>query len=208
MPFIKSLCGRISLQLVDENEIQGRRLKRKHARHVLNPPNKQGSLSLFIKIEQTMYFLAILAVFIAGWGFCQYSILYPQSPWSTWQIVGALSLAYYQMYGELQTENVIRSWPFDMPHPEDKEWCTTDVDLYSNYTQIRCPNSRTNWLVFIFLMFFLLLTNLLLFNLLIAIFSNTFQKIEGFSYIFLQELLNLLLHYSFQTSVISTLSPS
>ena len=48
-----------------------------------------------------------------------------------------------------------------------------------NYEMVRCPDTRTNWVVMIFLVFYVLLTNLLLFNLLIAIFTSTYEKIEG-----------------------------
>ena len=118
---------------------------------------------------------------MAGWGFCQYSILYPQAPWGFWHIVYAVTMSYYQMFGELFAENVIRSRPFDMPTKQDAEdgWCTSNASEYSNYERIRCPDTQTNWIIHLFLMVFLLISNLLLLNLLIAIFSNTFEKIQS-----------------------------
>ena len=130
-----------------------------------------------------MYFLAILLVFVAGWGISQYAILYPEVEWSNdflflaQHVASALALAYYQMFGEMYTDNVIRSPPFDMP--DNDEWCTNDPLLYRNYTQLRCPDKKTNWLVFAFLTVFMILTNLMLFNLLVAIFNYAFNKIQG-----------------------------
>ena len=62
---------------------------------------------------------------------------------------------------------------------KNEDECTNDEELYSNYTMLRCSDRKTNWIVSLLLMVFILLTNLLLFNLLIAIFSKTFEKIEG-----------------------------
>ena len=123
--------------------------------------------------------MTILVVVVGGWGFCQYSILYPESTFDIWHVVYGLTLAYFQMFGELKLDSVIHPIPFDMP--EEEGWCTDDEELYSNYTKLRCPDKNINWVIYFGLMIFLVLTNLLLFNLLIAIFSNTFQKIEGAS---------------------------
>ena len=80
------------------------------------------------------------------------------------------------MYSDLNKDKAIQAPPYDMVGGED---CTTDPELYSNYSMVRCSDPATNWIVLLFLMGYLLLTNLLLFNLLIAIFAQTFEKIEG-----------------------------
>ena len=130
---------------------------------------------VYVKLLELGKFLAIFAVFVISWGVAQHGLLFPQSKFR-WELFrDALILPYFQMYIELYTQ-VIQSPPYDTG---DEESCTNDPDLYLNYTNLRCPDSRTNWIVLLFLMVFMLLTNLLLFNLLIAIFSQTFEKIEG-----------------------------
>ncbi len=64
-----------------------------------------------------------------------------------------------------------------MPGPDND--CTNDPDLYLNYTAARCKDRPATYTAFILMSVYLLFTNLLLFNLLIAIFSTTYQKIEG-----------------------------
>ena len=126
------------------------------------------------------FFLAILVVFMIGWGVAQYSMLYPQTKPGFWHAVDAITLAYHQMYGDTYADSVIRAEPFDMPAPDSaEEDCTSREEYYSNYTKIRCSDRRASYPVFIMLSVFLLLTNLLLLNLLIAIFSTTYSKIEG-----------------------------
>ena len=123
-------------------------------------------------------FLAIFLVFIVSWGVAQYGLLYPNTELSPWLIRDILILPYWQMYADLHKDSVIQAPPYEMG---EEDSCTNDPELYSNYTKIRCPDKRTNWIVLLLLMGYLLLTNLLLFNLLIAIFAKTFDEIEGMS---------------------------
>ena len=145
-----------------------------------------------------------MAVFVAGWRICQYSILYPQHPWgwngrTIWHIVYAFSTSYYQMFGELFTENVIASRPYDMYSAQDvaEGFCTNNASEYNNFENIRCPNTHANWIVYLLLMIFLIISNLLLLNLLIAIFSNTYEQIESM-YLILN---SILISYAFASLI-------
>ncbi|NXK51312.1 TRPM5 protein, partial [Chauna torquata] len=59
-----------------------------------------------------------------------------------------------------------------------------------------CPNNYANWLVILLLVIFLLVTNVLLMNLLIAMFSYTFQVVQGNADIFWKlQRYNLIVEY-------------
>ena len=120
-----------------------------------------------------LLFLAILFVFVFAWGLAQYSILFPQTYPHVLQPIDALLLAFHQMFVNIYSKGE----PFDMPGPDND--CTNDPDLYLNYTAVRCTDRPATYTAFILMSVYLLFTNLLLFNLLIAIFSTTYQKIEG-----------------------------
>ena len=126
------------------------------------------------------WYLIIIFAFVGGWGVCEFGILYPQAELDSAHILHAYSLAFYQMFSQTYLDRVIRSGPFDTPLGSDDEWCTNNETLASSFTNLHCPDRRVSWIVFYLLMIFLVLANLMLFNLLIAIFSNIYQKIEGF----------------------------
>ena len=130
-------------------------------------------------MQEFLQFLTFLLVFVAGWGIAQFGLLYPHGIRSVWHPIYAITLAYYQMFGQLNADNVIRSQPFDFPKTEEDGWCTKNETEYHEYGRIRCPDTNTNWLVYLFLMLFILMTNLVLFNLLIAIFNYTMDCIQG-----------------------------
>ncbi len=123
--------------------------------------------------------MAIFAVFVAAWGVAQHGLLFPNSAFRVELLRDVIILPYFQMYIQTYSDSAIQAPPFDMPGEGD---CTDDPEIYSNYTEKRCADKRTNWIVLLFLMVFVLLTNLLLFNLLIAIFAQTFEKIEGYRF--------------------------
>ena len=117
-----------------------------------------------------------MAVFVISWGIAQYGLIFPHSTLSAWLFRDVFVLPYMQMFVDLHSQEVLQAPPYDML---GAEVCTDDPQLYSNYTLIRCSDKSTNWIALLFLMGYLLITNLLLFNLLIAIFSQTFAKVQG-----------------------------
>ncbi|WAR05192.1 TRPM2-like protein [Mya arenaria] len=101
-------------------------------------------------IQDLMYFLVILMVFVFSYAVASHSILYPNSPLTLKTAV-----------------QIIREAD-----------CTYDVSLWMNSTMARCPTDTGKWVVPIMMGIYMLLANVLLLNLLIAMFSNTFQKVQ------------------------------
>ena len=126
---------------------------------------------------QMLNFGTIFMVIICAWGVAQYSLLFPHSIFQINLVRDVLILPYFQMQGDYYRD-LIQAPPFDMP-PPGGETCTDNNELYSNYTQLRCPSRSSNQIVTIFLTLYILITNFLLLNILLAIFNTTFSRIEG-----------------------------
>ncbi|XP_063413010.1 transient receptor potential cation channel subfamily M member 3-like [Mytilus trossulus] len=96
------------------------------------------------------------------------AILFPNSVLSPWELFKDLVyLPYWQLYGELNLDRMEGKEPSE---------CTKDIELYTNGTMSRCAeNNQFNSLM---LAVYLILTNILLVNMLIAMFSDTFQKVQ------------------------------
>uniref|UniRef100_A0A673XMN1 Transient receptor potential cation channel, subfamily M, member 5 n=1 Tax=Salmo trutta TaxID=8032 RepID=A0A673XMN1_SALTR len=74
--------------------------------------------------------------------------------------------------------------------------CTTVIEEIIMGTLPPCPNIYANWLVILLLVIFLLVINVLLLNLLIAMFSYTFQVVQGNTDIFWKfQRYNLIVEY-------------
>ncbi|XP_069123673.1 transient receptor potential cation channel subfamily M member-like 2 isoform X2 [Argopecten irradians] len=118
-------------------------------------------------LTDLMFFFAILAVFVLSFGIAYQANLFPNDP-PTWTLLKqVVYLPYWQMYGELFLENM---------EGEEPSSCTTNETLWRAGTMTRCAES--NALVPLLLAIYMLLTNILLVNLLIAMFSDTFQKVQ------------------------------
>ncbi|XP_052805159.1 transient receptor potential cation channel subfamily M member-like 2 isoform X2 [Mya arenaria] len=118
-------------------------------------------------IQDLMYFLLILMVFVFSYAISSNSILYPNSPltWNT--AVQIIRKSYWNIYGELFLEEI-----------EGEADCSYDATLWLNGTQARCPTDTGKWLVPIMMGIYMMIANVLLLNLLIAMFSNTFRKVQ------------------------------
>ncbi|XP_064607537.1 transient receptor potential cation channel subfamily M member-like 2 isoform X2 [Liolophura sinensis] len=128
-------------------------------------------------IWDLLSFMLIMLVFIIGYGITSQSILYPNAELHPMLIVDVLKKAYWQIFAELFLEEI-----------EGQQECNADLRMYSNGTDLRCPDENGKIIVPILLAFYMLLTNVLLLNLLIAMFSNTFQAVQD----------NADLHWHFQ----------
>ncbi|WAR05148.1 TRPM8-like protein [Mya arenaria] len=64
-----------------------------------------------------------------------------------------------------------------LPYESEAD-CTNDAALWMNGTQARCPTDTGMWLVPIMMGIYMMIANVLLLNLLIAMFSNTFRKVQ------------------------------
>ncbi|CAI9735208.1 transient receptor potential cation channel subfamily M member-like 2 [Octopus vulgaris] len=113
------------------------------------------------------YFIVILFILMIAYGIASQSILYPSAPVSYDLFKKVFRKAYFHMYGELFLD-------------EYEENCDA-----SNST---CPSELGLYIAPILMCIYILLTNILLLNLLIAMFSNTFQRVQEKSR----------LHWSFQ----------
>ncbi|GFR76765.1 transient receptor potential cation channel subfamily M member 2-like [Elysia marginata] len=123
---------------------------------------------IYQMIQDLMWFVAILLVFIISYAVASEAVLYPESELS-WKLLFYLPRkAYWHIYGELFLEDI-----------EGENQCTNDPALYNNYSMLRCPSEVGKYFVPILLGLYILMTNVLLLNLLIAMFSYTFQRIQA-----------------------------
>ncbi|XP_060065040.1 transient receptor potential cation channel subfamily M member-like 2 [Ylistrum balloti] len=115
-----------------------------------------------------IYFLAILMVFVVSYSIAAHSILYPVSRFDGDLLFNLLRIPYWNLYGELILDEM------EIKEPE----CSFDPLLYENDTLPRCPTQIGGYVVPILMGFYMMIANILLLNLLIAMFSNTFQKVQ------------------------------
>nr|KAI8744050.1 transient receptor potential cation channel subfamily M member 2-like [Biomphalaria glabrata] len=119
-------------------------------------------------LQDLKWFVVILLVFIVSYALASEAVLYPNSE-PSWKLLYFVPRkAYWQIYGELFLDDI-----------EDPETCTNNATEYSTYTIKRCPSEVGKYFVPILLGFYMLMTTVLLLNLLIAMFSYTFEQIQG-----------------------------
>ncbi|CAF3534340.1 unnamed protein product [Rotaria sp. Silwood1] len=100
-------------------------------------------------VHDLKFFMLMLTVFILGFGVSSYSLIYGANPFN-WDLPRRIiDFAYWQIFGEL-----------------------TSLDIFGH-------NYRPNgYAVFILLVCYMAIVSILLVNLLIAMFSNTFDRLE------------------------------
>ncbi|XP_069135889.1 transient receptor potential cation channel subfamily M member-like 2 isoform X2 [Argopecten irradians] len=113
-------------------------------------------------------FLAILMVFVVSYSIAAHAILYPVSRFDGDLLFNLLRIPYWNLYGELILDEM------EIKEPD----CSFDPKLYGNDTLPRCPTQIGGYVVPILMGFYMMIANILLLNLLIAMFSNTFQKVQ------------------------------
>ncbi|KAH3791305.1 hypothetical protein DPMN_144788, partial [Dreissena polymorpha] len=137
--------------------------------HIFSVRETLGPKLIMIRrmVQDLMYFLVIMAVFLLAYAIASCSILYPNAP-LTWKTARQITWKpYWHLYGELFLEDM-----------EDSTDCGNDTSLWTNGTSPRCPTETGRFFGPILMGVYLLFSNILLLNLLIAIFSNTFTKIH------------------------------
>ncbi|KAH3703627.1 hypothetical protein DPMN_078666, partial [Dreissena polymorpha] len=118
-------------------------------------------------VQDLLYFLVIMAVFLLAYAIASHSILYPDAP-VTWETARQIiRKPYLHLYGELFLDET-----------EDLKDCTNDASLWKNGTSERCPSETGRMVGPIMMAVYLLFSNILMLNLLIAMFSYTFNKIH------------------------------
>uniref|UniRef100_A0A3B4UQY4 Transient receptor potential cation channel, subfamily M, member 5 n=1 Tax=Seriola dumerili TaxID=41447 RepID=A0A3B4UQY4_SERDU len=129
-------------------------------------------------MKDVFFFLFFLSVWLIAYGVATQALLHPNDPRIDWVFRRALYRPYLHIFGQIPLEEI-----------DGK--ITIIMGL-----RPPCPNIYANWLVILLLVIFLLVTNVLLLNLLIAMFSYTFQVVQGNTDIFWKfQRYNLIVEY-------------
>ncbi|XP_030306959.1 transient receptor potential cation channel subfamily M member 5 [Calypte anna] len=140
-------------------------------------------------MKDVFFFLFFLSVWLIAYGVTTQALLHPDDTRVEWIFRRVLYRPYLQIFGQIPLDEIDTS----RMYPRN---CTSDPlqTLQENFPS--CPNSYANWLVILLLVIFLLVTNVLLMNLLIAMFSYTFQVVQGNADIFWKiQRYNLIVEY-------------
>uniref|UniRef100_A0A8C3ER56 Transient receptor potential cation channel subfamily M member 5 n=1 Tax=Corvus moneduloides TaxID=1196302 RepID=A0A8C3ER56_CORMO len=136
-------------------------------------------------MKDVFFFLFFLSVWLIAYGVTTQALLHPDDSRVEWIFRRVLYRPYLQIFGQI---------PLDEIDSEEISFSLTWPFLNQNTPS--CPNSYANWLVILLLVIFLLVTNVLLMNLLIAMFSYTFQVVQGNTDIFWKvQRYNLIVEY-------------
>ncbi|PWA29146.1 hypothetical protein CCH79_00006272, partial [Gambusia affinis] len=131
----------------------------------------------------------VINVWLIAYGVATQALLHPNDPRIDWVFRRALYRPYLHIFGQIPLDDI------DAARMPDIN-CTTDSDEILMGLYPPCPNKYANWLVILLLVIFLLVTNVLLLNLLIAMFSYTFQVVQGNTDIFWKfQRYNLIVEY-------------
>ncbi|XP_051920047.1 transient receptor potential cation channel subfamily M member 5 [Hippocampus zosterae] len=140
-------------------------------------------------MKDVFFFLFFLSVWLIAYGVATQALLHPNDPRIDWVFRRALYRPYLHIFGQIPLEEIDAA---RMPEMN----CTDDSDEIIKGLRPPCPNVYANWLVILLLVIYLLVTNVLLLNLLIAMFSYTFQVVQGNTDIFWKfQRYNLIVEY-------------
>uniref|UniRef100_A0A8C0F9Q1 Ion transport domain-containing protein n=1 Tax=Bubo bubo TaxID=30461 RepID=A0A8C0F9Q1_BUBBB len=140
-------------------------------------------------MKDVFFFLFFLSVWLIAYGVTTQALLHPDDSRVEWIFRRVLYRPYLQIFGQIPLDEIDTS----RMHPRN---CTLNPLQILQENPPSCPNSYANWLVILLLVIFLLVTNVLLMNLLIAMFSYTFQVVQGNADIFWKiQRYNLIVEY-------------
>ncbi|XP_069954618.1 transient receptor potential cation channel subfamily M member-like 2 [Cherax quadricarinatus] len=164
-------------------------------------------------ISEVLVFLALLVIFILGYGIASQSLLHLSRNAFTLNSTSisnimkdVLLTPYWQMYGELQLEEIAGEdeqvchqkscWVNEVCF-KDNTSCTKELDCV-------CENPTDySWVVNLMLFFYLIIGNIMLLNLLIAIFTYVFDEVQENSMeIWKFEMLRLIQEYDFKPALV------
>ncbi|XP_072024680.1 transient receptor potential cation channel subfamily M member 2-like [Amphiura filiformis] len=117
---------------------------------------------IFKMLGDLRFMIIILVIILVGYGVAVQAILYPHVTDVSSVVKGILFRPTFQIYGELFLDDVTAS--------------QTEGTCSGNALD-PCPE-HVGWGVF-FLVVYMIISNVLLLNLLIAMFSNTYQRVQG-----------------------------
>ncbi|XP_016071999.1 PREDICTED: transient receptor potential cation channel subfamily M member 5 [Miniopterus natalensis] len=118
-------------------------------------------------MKDVFFFLFFLSVWLVAYGVASQALLHPHDSRLEWLFRRVLYRPYLQIFGQIPLDEIDGARVNCSVHPLLLEGSPA------------CPNLYANWLVILLLVTFLLVTNVLLMNLLIAMFSYTFQMVQG-----------------------------
>nr|XP_048314407.1 transient receptor potential cation channel subfamily M member 5 [Myodes glareolus] len=118
-------------------------------------------------MKDVFFFLFFLSVWLVAYGVTTQALLHPHDNRLEWIFRRVLYRPYLQIFGQIPLDEI----------DEARVNCSLHPLLLENSAS--CPNLYANWVVILLLVTFLLVTNVLLMNLLIAMFSYTFQVVQG-----------------------------
>ncbi|EDL18202.1 transient receptor potential cation channel subfamily M member 5 isoform X3 [Mus musculus] len=118
-------------------------------------------------MKDVFFFLFFLSVWLVAYGVTTQALLHPHDGRLEWIFRRVLYRPYLQIFGQIPLDEI----------DEARVNCSLHPLLLESSAS--CPNLYANWLVILLLVTFLLVTNVLLMNLLIAMFSYTFQVVQG-----------------------------
>uniref|UniRef100_A0A8B9H468 Transient receptor potential cation channel, subfamily M, member 5 n=1 Tax=Astyanax mexicanus TaxID=7994 RepID=A0A8B9H468_ASTMX len=145
--------------------------------------------SIFSQMKDVFFFLFFLSVWLIAYGVATQALLHPNDPRLDWVFRRVLYRPYLHIFGQIPLEEIDAA----KMQPDN---CTMDLQDIITGTLPPCPNIYANWLVILLLVIYLLVTNVLLLNLLIAMFSYTFQVVQGNTDIFWKfQRYNLIVEY-------------
>ncbi|KAM9422687.1 transient receptor potential cation channel subfamily M member 5 [Salvelinus alpinus] len=146
-------------------------------------------------MKDVFFFLFFLSVWLIAYGVATQALLHPNDPRLDWVFRRVLYRPYLHIFGQIPLEEI------DVARMPETN-CTTVIEEIIMGTLPPCPNVYANWLVILLLVIFLLVTNVLLLNLLIAMFSYTFQVVQGKTDIFWKfQRYNLIVEYHSRPSL-------
>ncbi|XP_070638632.1 transient receptor potential cation channel subfamily M member 5 [Bos indicus] len=118
-------------------------------------------------MKDVFFFLFFLSVWLVAYGVTTQALLHPHDGRLEWIFRRVLYRPYLQIFGQIPLDEI----------DEARVNCSLHPLLLEGSPS--CPNLYANWVVILLLVTFLLVTNVLLMNLLIAMFSYTFQVVQG-----------------------------
>ncbi|XP_041459667.1 transient receptor potential cation channel subfamily M member-like 2 isoform X2 [Lytechinus variegatus] len=134
--------------------------------HIFSISKQLGPKLIMIQrmMVDLIFFIAILAVFLIGYGIASQAILFPDETNISVIMRGILMRSYFQIFGELFLEVI------------EGSDCTDNATLVDGVDFNPCP--QHSWIGIILLAGYMMISNVLLLNLLIAMFSYTFSAIQ------------------------------
>nr|XP_020461959.1 transient receptor potential cation channel subfamily M member 4-like [Monopterus albus] len=139
-------------------------------------------------VRNIFFFLFSLGVWLVAYGVANQALLYPYDPRLDRILRRVFYRPYLHIYGQIPVEEM------DVGHQWDKI-CTDNRTLIKDGAE-PCRTESNNWLVVNLLVIYLLATNILLINVLIAMFSDTFSKVQANSDIYWKfQRYNLIVQY-------------